>query len=460
MKKVLEYILREQKVVYAIFDKELAIESHCNNFHKMLNAPDRNYSGVFWDTFQELIGSEDQIEALLEQKQRKYKLEKLSRYRGDDQLIYYSLVLYGFQYPGDSSPSILAIVIDTTENTSLEQQIQQQQNEIKLLHASLVHYLEHGSNNIIGSSEQIEHVRRFIRKIANIRNTTILLQGESGTGKNLVARAIHFSSIYSKQPFVEVNCAAIPDTLLESELLGHEKGAFTNATSSKKGLLEEADGGTLFLDEISEMPLALQAKLLSFIETKRFRRLGSTIERTVQVRIITATNRDLKRAVEKKEFRQDLYFRINVLTLKLPPLRDLGDDIIAIAERFVQNYAVDFGKRFIGLTREAKMKLKSHSWAGNVRELRNVIERAAIFSEGSKIDEDVIYLMELEDKKKSNRFSLEIPDAGISMVEVEKQLLIKALEKANNNQTKTAKLLGMSLDTLRYRMKKYNISLT
>ncbi|MBC8184431.1 sigma-54-dependent Fis family transcriptional regulator [candidate division KSB1 bacterium] len=332
----------------------------------------------------------------------------------------------------------------------------QQKHEIKLLQANLASYGDYSSGNIIGESEHINKVRQYIQKVKNFSNSTILLQGESGTGKNLVARAIHQASTQPKSPFVEINCASIPETLLESEIFGYEKGAFTNAITNKKGLLEEADGGTLFLDEIGELPFALQTKFLSFLETKSFRRLGSTQEKTVKPRVIAATNKNLKQAVANHEFRQDLFYRLNVLNLTLPPLRDLGNDIVIIAENFIRVFAYDFRKKINGLTNQAKAKLINYSWQGNARELRNVIERAIIFAEGYKIDADDIILEEKISNDTDN--GLIIPEDGIMLADVEKKLLLDALSKTKGNQSQAAKLLGLTLDTFRYRIKKYDIT--
>jgi len=312
------------------------------------------------------------------------------------------------------------------------------------------------SADILGDSEKIREVKQFVGKIASIKNTTVMLQGESGTGKNLVARAIHRLSMEPRSPFIEVNCASIPATLLESEVFGHEKGAFTNAIMSKKGLLEEADGGTFFLDEIGELPFSSQSKFLSFLDNRTFRRLGSTQEKKVDIRVIAATNKDLKQAVANSEFRQDLFFRISVINLTLPPLRELGNDIITIADHFIHVFAYDFKKKVTGLTDAAKTRLLDYAWPGNVRELRNAIERAVIFAEKTKIDAHEIVLMEEKQKDKIPQ-ELTIPENGISLFDVERKLFLEALSKTNGNQSRAARLLGLSLDTFRYRMKKYEI---
>ena len=453
----IDQILTEKKIAYAIFDQDLFIKKYSHNFVKITHIKSVNQKSSFWEIFPELFGSEEQVKLVIRNEQKKYQLEKINKYSNSGKLHYYNLTLLPLK---EKAYNLLCIITDTTAKTSLEQKIRQQKYEIELLQASLSSYGNYLSGSILGESEQIKRLRDFIGKIANIRNTTILLQGESGTGKNMVARAIHQASMLPKSPFVEINCASIPSTLLESEIFGYEKGAFTNAMTSKKGLLEEADGGTLLLDEIGELPLSLQAKFLSFLETKAFRRLGSTQEKSVDIRIIAATNKDLKQAVKNDEFRQDLFFRINVVSFELPPLRELSNDIIIIADNFIRIFAYDFRKKVNGLNDFAKTKLLHYSWPGNVRELRNVIERAVIFVEGEKIDAADIILVEEKVKQLTPAIQpFSIPEAGISLVDVEKKLLVDALSKTRGNQSRAAKLLGLTLDTFRYRMKKYEISI-
>jgi transcriptional regulator with PAS, ATPase and Fis domain len=426
-----------------------------SNFPNIIQHHSVDSNCSIWDIFPELFGSEDQVEAICHNRQKKYQIEKVNKYSTSSRLHYYDLTLLPLK---NKIGNLLCIVADTTAETSLEQEIRQKKFEIELLQASLSSYGNYFISDILGESGKIKEVREFVGKIANIRNTTILLQGESGTGKTLVARAIHKLSLESKSPFIEVNCASIPATLLESEIFGHEKGAFTSAIASKKGLLEEANGGTFFLDEIGELPVSLQAKFLSFLENKTFRRLGSNQERKIDIRVIAASNKDLTQAVENKEFRQDLYFRINVVNLMLPPLRELGEDTVIIADHFIRIFAFDFKKKVRGLTKGAKNKLLSYSWPGNVRELRNVIERAVIFAEGDSIDADEIILVEEKGQAKAAQ-EFAIPESGISLFDVEKRLLLDALSKTKGNQSRAAKLLGLSLDTFRYRMKKYEISI-
>jgi transcriptional regulator with PAS, ATPase and Fis domain len=451
---VIEQILKERKIAFAVFDQDFILTKSSRNFPKIIHNHSVAPSSSIWDLFPELFGSEDQVYAVFHNKQKKYQIEKVNKYSDSGRLHYYDLTLLPLR---NKTANLLCIVADTTAETSLEQEIRQKKFEIELLQASLSSYGNYFISDILGESGKIKEVREFVGKIANIRNTTILLQGESGTGKNLVARAIHKLSLESKSPFIEVNCASIPPTLLESEIFGHEKGAFTSAITSKKGLLEEANGGTFFLDEIGELPVSLQAKFLSFLENKTFRRLGSTQQRKVDIRIIASTNKDLKQAVEINEFRQDLFFRINVVNLNLPPLRELEEDTIIIADHFIRIFAYDFKKKVKGLTEGAKNKLLNYTWPGNVRELRNVIERAVIFAEGDKIDADEIILAEEKQKEKVTQ-DFTIPETGISLFDVEKKLLLDALSKTKGNQSRAAKLLGLSLDTFRYRMKKYEIN--
>lgn len=454
MADYIDQILKERKIAYAVFDHDCMLTRSSRNFSSIIHHPSIEPNSSMWDIFPELFGSEDQVAAVFHQKQKKYQIQKVNKFSNTGSLHYYDLTLLPLK---NKTHNLLCVVADTTAETSMEQEIRQKKFEIELLQASLSSYGNYFIGDILGESSKINNVKEFVRKIANIRNTTILLQGESGTGKNLVARAIHKLSLESKSPFVEVNCASIPSTLLESEIFGHEKGAFTNAIASKKGLLEEANGGTFFLDEIGELPVSLQAKLLSFLESKMFRRLGSTQERKVDIRIIAASNKDLKQAVATNEFRQDLFYRINVVNLNLPPLRELEEDAILIADHFIRIFAYDFKKKARGLTQDAKNKLLSYTWPGNVRELRNVIERAVIFAAGEKIDADEIILAEDKQNAKMNQ-KFDLPDSGISLFEVEKKLLLDALSRTKGNQSRAARLLGLTLDTFRYRMKKYDIS--
>ena len=326
-----------------------------------------------------------------------------------------------------------------------------------------------GFDNIIGNSPQMKSVLATVARMAKVGSATTLIRGESGTGKELIARAIHFNSPRSDYPFVEVNCTAIPETLLEDELFGHEKGAYTDARTQRKGLLELADGGTLFLDEVGHINQALQVKLLQVLETQAFRRLGGTEEVQVSTRIVAATNRDLEKALENDSFREDLYYRLNVISIYLPPLRERGDDIIHIAEYYINHYNREYDRNISGLSPESKAILKQYHWPGNVRELKNAIERAILLG-----DEDIIQPKNLlidhrpkEQRTQVTKPTVEIadtgevkvafPSGGISIEAVEKKLIEEALRATRWNTSKAAQLLHLSRDTLRYRMKKYDL---
>jgi two-component system response regulator AtoC len=320
-------------------------------------------------------------------------------------------------------------------------------------------------DDIIGETEQMARVKSLILKIARSEATTVLIQGESGTGKELVAKAIHFSSSRSDQPFMAINCAALPVQLLETELMGHEKGAFTDAKMTKKGLFEHADGGTVFLDEIGDMDLNMQAKLLRVLEEKSFRRVGGVKDIKVDVRLISATNQDLTRAMNEGRFRRDLYYRLQVVPIFLPPLRDRGRDILLLALHFMEHFSRECHKSVRGFSREAEELLLAYSWPGNVRELKNVIERSMLFEIEDEITPEHLS-QELLERRSTPVLSpearltldcIEIPEAGISIEDVEHALVRKAMEKAAGNQTRAARLLKMPRDAFRRRMKRFGI---
>jgi DNA-binding NtrC family response regulator len=314
--------------------------------------------------------------------------------------------------------------------------------------------------NIVGESESIRSAVALMKKIAASPASTILFQGESGTGKDLFAKAIHFHSARAEQPFLAVNCAALPEHLVESELFGYEKGAFTDARQQKKGLLELADGGTVLLDEIGEMDLGLQAKLLRVLEEQSFKRVGGVQDVHVDVRVIASSNRELKKMVEKEKFRQDLFYRLNVITISLPPLRERGEDVKLLSRHFVESYGAAFGKEVRGLTPEAERALLRYHWPGNVRELKNIIERAMILGEGPYIGVDALPLDVTEARSRAGEASLpeiSIPDRGTSLERVEEELIRQALSRTGGNQTRAAKLLDISRDALRYKMKKFHL---
>ncbi|MCK5145624.1 sigma 54-interacting transcriptional regulator [bacterium] len=451
MKDYFEVILREKKTAFALFDQDLILQEYSLNLKQYI-AIQVKKNNPLWDVFPELIGSEDVVKSVVTRKKRRFIITKLTRFKSSGQSCYYHLTI--LPYTQNGYAKLLCIVSDGTQEVALEHEIQQKKYEIMLLQSTLQRSGIEAQSGFIGRSAQIQSIHEFVKKIAPVRSSTVLLQGESGTGKNLAARIIHNASMQQGAPFVEINCAGIPDTLLESEIFGYEKGAFTHALSSKKGLLETADGGTLFLDEIGELPFSLQSKFLAFLESKRFRRLGDTQERQVDVRIIAATNKDLMKAVQNKEFREDLFFRLNVINLELPPLRELDDDIILLAENFINHFAYSFHKTVSGLSDSAIKKLKAHRWSGNVRELRNVIERAVIFTENSMLDAPDLILIGAAAISDSWLESIQIPQSGISLPELEQYLINSAMNKAEGNVSRAARLLGLSLDTLRYRLKK------
>ncbi len=320
-------------------------------------------------------------------------------------------------------------------------------------------------DTIIGESDEMMKVKNLILKIAKSDATTVLIQGESGTGKELVAKALHYSSARADQPFMAINCAALPVTLLESELMGHEKGAFTDAKTSKKGLFELADGGTVFLDEIGDMDLSMQAKLLRMLEEKTFKRVGGVKDIKVNVRLVSATNQELLKAMREGGFRKDLYYRLQVVPIYLPALRDRGQDVLVLARHFIEYFNKECHKNVLGISKEAEQILLSHHWPGNVRELKNVIERAMILDIDSEILPEHLSPDILEGRPATSASSLTpvsleglvIPDSGLSIEDVENALVRKALDMANGNQTRAAQLLKMPRDAFRRRMKRFGI---
>jgi DNA-binding NtrC family response regulator len=315
-----------------------------------------------------------------------------------------------------------------------------------------------GFHRIIDQSPAMKEVRQLVRQIAQSEASTALLEGESGTGKDLVARTIHTESARADQPFVEVNCAALPEPLIESELFGYERGAFTDAKTRKSGLLEMANRGTLYLDEIGDMNPALQSKLLSVIENKRFRRLGGVKDLSVDVRFIAATNRNLAMAVEKGAFRKDLYYRLKVFSITLPPLRERLPDLPQLIDFFLAELGKDFKKKILGLAPAAHKVLSTYHWPGNVRELRNVLERAFILCEEENIEPEHLppeLTVSTPPPPQPGEFLFKLPTQGIHLESVERDLIRQALKISSGNQARAAKLLGISRDVLRYRMKKF-----
>lgn len=305
--------------------------------------------------------------------------------------------------------------------------------------------------DLIGQSPQMQEIYRLIDAVAD-STANVIITGESGTGKELVARAIHKKSGRCKEPFIAVNCSAFPENILENELFGHEKGAFTGALNEKPGCFEMADRGTLFLDEIGEMSLETQAKILRALEERRFRRLGGKKEIEVDVRVVAATNRNLKKALEENRIREDLYYRLAVVEIDLPPLRERVEDIPLLISAFLNYFNEKNHKNIKGLTPSCREVLMKYPWPGNVRELRNVIERAVILSTSDKIDVHV--LPERILTYKFEKPTILIP-LGTTVEEAEKELIFRTLEMENNNKTKAAETLGISLKTLHNKLGKY-----
>jgi len=337
-----------------------------------------------------------------------------------------------------------------------------------------------GYHNVIGVSAKMADLLGFVSKVATSEATTILIQGESGTGKDLVAKTIHYQSRRQDKPFVAINCSAIPETLMEAELFGHERGAFTDAKAMKKGLFEMADGGTLFLDEIGELSPLLQAKLLRVLEDQMIRRVGGLRDMQVDVRVIAASNRDLERAVKENSFRQDLYYRLAIISIFLPPLRDRKDDILPLVEYFIDRYNRKFRKSVEGITDETRKLLLKYDWPGNVRELKNAVERAMILEESNILRPDYLPFAVAQQQAAYTAFEmtsatgngnadatrlpdgrslpkLVIPEGGTSLEEVERALVDMAMTQASGNQTHAAKLLDISRDALRYKLKKFGL---
>ncbi|MCG8642699.1 MAG: sigma-54 dependent transcriptional regulator [Desulfobacterales bacterium] len=312
--------------------------------------------------------------------------------------------------------------------------------------------------NIVGDSPQICNVLKLAGSVSNT-DTTVLITGESGTGKELLSRATHINSPRSSGPFLTVNCAAIPSMLLEAELFGYEKGAFTGAHKRTKGKFEVASGGTLFLDEIGDMELDVQAKLLRILETHEFERLGGGKTIKADVRIIAATNKNLEQMVEEKRFREDLLYRINVFPIRIPPLRERKEDIPKLSDHFINGFSKTFGRKPPEISSKAKKKLRTYPWKGNIRELKNVLERAMILSNGDHITTAHIVLNESHDKTVARMdvdamLPVIIKEHGLSLEDLENRCILYAMDQSGNNVSKAARLLGLSRATLRYRLEK------
>jgi DNA-binding NtrC family response regulator len=325
--------------------------------------------------------------------------------------------------------------------------------EVRSLRASQAQ--PYSFDRIVGSSPALVSVKALLQKIATSPASTVLLEGESGTGKDLAAKVIHYNSSRAPKPFMNITCSALPETLLESELFGHERGAFTGADRQKRGLLETADGGTVFLDEIGEMVPALQAKLLRFLEEKTFKRVGGATDIRVDVRVIAATNRNLQEEVRSGRFREDLFYRLNVLPIRLPPVRERADDIPILVAFYITAYNDEFKKRVKGVTPEALRRLQAYGWPGNVRELRNTVERAMLLSDSDVLTADDLPLGTGAHVRLGDR--VELPAGGIDLEQLERSLVVQALERTTWNQTRAAALLGLNRDQIRYRIEKFGL---
>ena len=329
----------------------------------------------------------------------------------------------------------------------------QLRREVRALRASQAQ--PYGVDRIVGQSKAITDVKALLKKVAKSPASTVLLTGESGTGKDLAAKVLHYASDRASRPFMNITCSAIPEQILESELFGHERGSFTDARQQKRGLLESADGGTVFLDEIGEMAPGLQAKLLRFLEEKTFKRVGGVADIKVDVRVVAASNRVLEDEVRKGRFREDLYYRLNVLPIVLPPLRARADDVPALVNYFVDAYNTEFRKHVRGVAGNAMRLLQTYGWPGNIRELRNAVERAMLLVEGSELTADQFPVASNAGVRLTEAVAL--PPTGVDLEQLEHSLVVQALERSGWNQTKAAALLGLNRDQIRYRIEKFKL---
>ncbi len=341
---------------------------------------------------------------------------------------------------------IMLLVEKALETTNLRR-------EVRTLRAKQAQ--PYSLDSIVGDSDAIKSVRALLKRIGISPASTVLLTGESGTGKDLAAKVIHYSSNRAARPFMNITCSALPETLLESELFGHERGAFTGADRQKRGLIESADGGTVFLDEIGEMVPLLQAKLLRFLEEKSFKRVGGATDVRVDVRVVAATNRSLHDEVKHGRFREDLFYRLNVMAVTLPPLREHREDVHLLIDHYIDSFNVEFRKKIRGVTPAALAALEGYGWPGNVRELRNAVERAMLLVDGVDLTEAHFPMLTAADAALSATTAL--PPGGINLEALERTLVVQALERSSWNQTKAAALLGLNRDQIRYRIEKFNL---
>jgi DNA-binding NtrC family response regulator len=343
----------------------------------------------------------------------------------------------------DELSMVVAKALETTEL----------RREVKSLRQSQAQ--PYSFDRIVGEGAAVNAVKALLKKVAVSPASTVLLTGESGTGKDLAAKVLHYNSARASKPFMNITSSALPEALMESELFGHERGAFTGADRQKRGLFETADGGTVFLDEIGEMVPGLQAKLLRFLEEKTFKRVGGAVDITVDVRVIAATNRNLQEEVRHGKFRDDLFYRLNVLPITLPPLRERADDIPRLVTFYVDVYNTEFKKKIRGVTPPAMEQIVRHPWPGNIRELRNAIERAMLLSDGPMLDTTDFSVGGTAGVRLGE--SVELPAAGLDLEQLERSLVVQALERTGWNQTKAAALLGLNRDQIRYRVEKFQL---
>jgi len=342
---------------------------------------------------------------------------------------------------------IALLVAKALETTQLRR-------EVRALRASQAQ--PYSIDRVVGESDVMVGIRALLQKIAVSPASTVLLTGESGTGKDLAAKVLHYGSDRAAKPFMNITCSALPEALLESELFGHERGAFTGADRQKRGLLESADGGTVFLDEIGEMVPGLQAKMLRFLEEKSFKRVGGSADIKVDVRVVAATNRKLETEVKEGRFREDLYYRLNVLPIELPPLRARAADLPLLINYYVDTYNREFRKHVRGVDARAMDALKAYGWPGNVRELRNVVERAMLLADGQTLTLNDFPVAAASSTKLTEQ--VDLPVSGIDLEQLERSLVVQALERSSWNQTKAAALLGLNRDQIRYRVEKFKLS--
>jgi two-component system response regulator AtoC len=341
---------------------------------------------------------------------------------------------------------IALLVAKALETTQLRR-------EVQALRASQAQ--PYSFDRIVGDAPALAAVKTLLRKVATSPASTVLLTGESGTGKDLAAKVIHYNSSRASKPFMNITCSALPEALMESELFGHERGAFTGADRQKRGLFETADGGTVFLDEIGEMVPGLQAKLLRFLEEKTFKRVGGSVDIRVDVRVVSATNRNLREEVKQGRFREDLFYRLNVLPINLPRLRERADDIPRLVAFYVDAYSTEFKKRVRAVAPDVMRHLQAYAWPGNIRELRNAVERAMLLAEGDTLRAEDFAVAAAGAVRLGEQ--VELPPKGINLDELERSLVVQALERTGWNQTKAAALLGLNRDQIRYRVEKFQL---